>query len=404
MKKKSILLAIVTILALTLVTVGCGGGGGEDTTSTDSNDEAAIKIGFLGATTGGHAYYGINTLAGMKMAADELNEAGGVIGKQIEIVEADHGSKLSEGATVAQKLIQRDKVNAIVGDPTTGITKIAAPIAEDNQVVQISAGAVGDYVVNTEDGKLREFVYRNTLLNAVAVPPVVKYLKDELGWNKVAVVTSMNNDYSVGLTKLFKEALNDAGVEIVADESIQDGDQNFSAQVTSIKPNNPDGIVFTGYYTEGGLFMKEVRKQGLDIDMVGGDGLLAETLWEMGGEAVNGSMVYCGFAADPTMAEGKTKAFIENYSTANDGALPDMFVAQGYDAVMMLADAMKAAESDDPVVFKEEIKKFEDWQGVSGTITIRDDHEPLKSPVYLLEVAEGDNGQQFKVKAVIPVK
>ncbi|MEG6615533.1 ABC transporter substrate-binding protein [Peptococcaceae bacterium 1198_IL3148] len=406
MKKRSLLWVLITLLALSLMVVGCGGGeqaatDGADT-SADSGD--TIKIGFLGAKTGGHADFGIKTLAGMQMAVDDINKAGGILGKQLEIVEEDHGSKLTEGANVVQKLIQRDKVVAIIGDPTTGITKLAAPIAEDNKIVLLSAGAVGDNVVNDEQGNLREFVYRNTLLDAVAAPSVVKYLKEELGWQRVALITSMNNDYSVGLSKIFKQALLDNGLEIVAEESVQDGDQNFSAQVTSIKPKNPDGIVFTGYYTEGGLLMKEVRKQGMDINMVGGDGMLGATLWEMGGEAVNGSMVYCGFEADPSMAEGKTKDFIDRYSEANNGELPNMFVAQGYDAVMMLADSITAANSVDPSVFKEEFKKLADWQGVSGTITIQDNHEPLKSPVYLLEVAEGDNGQQFKVKAAIPVK
>ncbi len=403
MKRKSLLLALIAILALSLVAVGCGGGG-EQAAST-SADGDTIKIGFLGAKTGGHADFGIKTLAGMKMAVEDINNAGGVLGKKLEIVEEDHGSKLTEGANVTQKLIQSDKVVAIVGDPTTGITKLAAPIAESNKVVLLSAGAVGDYVVSDEQGNLREYVYRNTLLDAVAAPAVVKYLKEEMGWNKVALITSINNDYSVGLSKIFKKALIDNGVEIVAEESVQDGDQNFSAQVTSIKPKKPDGIIFTGYYTEGGLIMKEVRKQGMDIKMAGGDGLLGSTLWEMGGDAVNGSMVYCGFEADPENATGKTKEFIERYSAANNGELPNMFVAQGYDAVMMLADAMKAAGSADPSVFKEEIKKLKNWQGVSGTITIQDNHEPLKSPVYLLEVAQDENGKQFfKVKKAIPVQ
>ncbi|MBO8137876.1 MAG: ABC transporter substrate-binding protein [Desulfotomaculum sp.] len=401
MRKKSMILALISLLALSLLFVGCGGE--DDSTATTAGSDEVIKIGFLGATTGGHADFGIKTLEGMKMAAEDLNKEG-VLGKKVVIVEEDHASKQSEAANVVQKLIHRENVKAIIGDPTTGITKLAAPIAEDNKVVLMSAGAVGPNVVNTEDGQLREYVYRNTLLDAVAAPAVVKFLKEEEGWKKVALITSMNNDYSVGLSKIFKEALQNEGIEIVAEESIQDGDQNFAAQVTSFKSKKPDGIVFTGYYTEGGLFMKEVRKQGLDINMVGGDGLLGSTLWELGGEAVNGSMVYCGFMADPTMAEGKTKDFIDRYSKEHNGELPNMFVAQGYDAVMMIADAMKAAGSDDPTKFKEEIKKLENWQGVSGTITIRDNHEPLKSPVYLLEVVKDEEGQHFKVKAVIPVK
>ncbi|WP_031513879.1 ABC transporter substrate-binding protein [Desulfofalx alkaliphila] len=400
MRKKSLLLTVIALLALSLMVVGCGGD--SDTPGSQAAGDV-IKIGFLGAKTGGHADFGIKTLEGMKMAAEDINNAGGVLGKNIVIVEDDHGSKLTEGASVTQRLITRENVVAIVGDPTTGITKLAAPIAEDNKVVLLSAGAVGADVVNDEQGNLYEYIYRNTLLDAFAAPAVVAYLKEEMGWENVALVTSMNNDYSVGLSEIFKGALDEHGISIVADEKISDGEQNFSATVTAIRQTNPDGLIFTGYYTEGGLLMREIRNQGMDIVMVGGDGLLGSTLWEMGGEAVNGSMVYCGFEADPTIANEKTKDFIERY-TEEYGVMPNMFVAQGYDAVMMLADAMTAAGSDDPTVFKEEIKSLQNWQGVSGTITILENHEPLKSPVFLLEVVEGEDGQQFGVKAAIPVE
>ena len=114
------------------------------------------------------------------------------------------------------------------------------------------------------------------------------------------------------------------------------------------KAKDVDGIVFTGYYTEGGLFMKEIRKQGMDQVMVGGDGLLAEDLWKMGEQAVEGSMVYAGFHPDLNTDNAKAKAFIEGYQATNNNRLPDMFAAQGYDAVMLIADAIKLAGSADP--------------------------------------------------------
>jgi branched-chain amino acid transport system substrate-binding protein len=145
--------------------------------------------------------------------------------------------------------------------------------------------------------------------------------------------------------------------------------------------------------------MKEMRKQGLNQVMAGGDGLLGKELYEMGEDAVQGSMVYAGFAVDPQNAAGKTKDFIEKYKAKNNGATPDMFPAQGYDAVMLLADAMKAANSSDPKLFKDKLAQTKNWQGVTGTITFDDKREPIKSPVYLQEV----KGQSFTVKAVIPV-
>ncbi|GAB6157393.1 ABC transporter substrate-binding protein [Desulfotomaculum varum] len=397
MKKSNVWKLLVLLAVTAMILAGCGGG--QEKKAAEGEKAApggdTIKIGFLGAKTGGHAAYGVETLKGMQMAAKDINDAGGLLGKKIEIIEEDHGSKVSEGTNVTQKLITRDKVVAIVGDPTTGITKAAAPIAQQNKVVLLSAGAVGTGVVEIGD-----YIFRDTLLDAVAAPAVTKYLNEKLGWKKVAVITSMNNDYSVGLTKLFKEALAANKMEIVAEQSIQDGDQNFAAQVTAIKDKNPDGIIFTGYYTEGGLFMKEARKQGMKAVMVGGDGLLSDVLMKMGGDAVEGSMVYCGFAADEENAGEKTKKFIEAYKAGNNGALPDMFSAQGYDAVMLIADAIKAAGSDNPEKFRAELAKTKDWTGVSGTITFRENREPIKSPVYLLEV----KGGKFVVKETVDVK
>ncbi len=377
---------IVTLLFLFGIITGCGGG-------NTGVQEDTIKIGFLGAKTGGHAAYGIPTLNGMKLAVEDINAAGGLLGQQVVIIEDDHRSQSSEGATVTQKLITQGVV-AIVGDPTTGITKIAAEIAQGAGVVLVSAGAVGEGVVEIGD-----YIYRDTLLDKLAAPVVTKYLKEELGWEKVALVTSTNNDYSVGLSELFRTSLDEYGMEIVAEQSIQDGDQNFSAQVTALSKKEFDGIIFTGYYTEGGLFMKEVRAQGLDQVMVGGDGLLASVLWELGEDAVEGSMVYTGFAADPEGATGKTLEFINKYQEKY-GELPDMFAAQGYDAVMLIADAIKAAESADPAKFKETLRQTTNWEGVSGTITFGPDREPIKSPVYLLEVKDGG----WAIKAVLPVE
>jgi branched-chain amino acid transport system substrate-binding protein len=388
--KKSYVWSFVAILSLALLLTGCGGNGGAKNTS----DGDTIKIGFLGGLTGGHAHYGIETLKGMEMAVDDINNAGGVNGKKLEIVKGDHGSSNSEAANVTQKLITQ-KVAGIVGDPTTGITKTAAQICQPAKMVLLSAGAVGPGIVEIGD-----YIYRDTLLDAVAAPAVTRYLAEELKWKKVALVTTTGLAYSEGLTDIFKPALAQYGIEIVAEQSVMEKDTNFSAQVTALGQKEFDGVVFTGYYTEGALFMKEMRKQGLQHLMVGGDGLLGKELYELGTDAVQGSMVYAGFAVDEENATGKTKDFIDKYKAQNNNAFPDMFAAQGYDAVMLLADAMKAANSSDPTVYKEKLAQTKDWQGVTGTITFDENREPIKSPVFLLEV----KGQSFAVKAVIPIE
>ncbi|WP_224982035.1 ABC transporter substrate-binding protein [Geomonas agri] len=353
-----------------------------------------IKIGFLGALTGDVAMFGKPTLEGMKMAADEINAAGGIQGKKIEIVEADNRGDKQEGASVTQKFISRDNVTAIVGDPTTGITKVAAPIAQKAGVVLLSAGATGPGVVEVGD-----FIFRDTLLDSIAIPACIEYFAKDLGFKKVAIVTSDNNDYSVGLSQTFRDAAAKVpSIKIVADEKVKDGDKDFSAQITNIKSKKPDVILFSGYYTEGALIMKEARKQGLKAPMFGGDGLFSPKFIELGGPAVEGSMSALGFSTE--QAAPATAKFIEAFKAKHNGELPGLFDAQGYDAVMLLADAMKRANSVDPKVFKGTLAQTKKFEGVSGTISMQANREPIKSPLSLLAVKDG----KFVLKAKVPVK
>jgi branched-chain amino acid transport system substrate-binding protein len=353
-----------------------------------------LKIGFLGALTGDVAMFGKPTLEGMKMAADELNAAGGILGRKIEIVEDDNRGDKQEGASITQKFISRDHVSAIVGDPTTGITKVAAPIAQKAGVVLLSAGSTGPGVVETGD-----FIFRDTLLDSIAIPACIDYFAHDLKFKKVAIITSDNNDYSVGLSQTFRDsAAKMKEIKIVADEKIKDGDKDFSAQITNIKAKNPDVILFSGYYTEGALLMKEARKQGLNCPMFGGDGLFSPKFIELGGSAVEGSMAALGFS--PEQATPETAKFIEAYKAKYNGALPGLFAAQGYDALTLLADAMKRANSVDPKIFKDALAKTKNFAGVSGTISMQANREPIKTPLSLLVVKNGN----FLLKAKVPVK
>jgi len=392
MSRKIAALLLSTALALTIA-AGCTKKEEAKTGEAAKPAGDTIKIGFMGALTGDVAMFGKPTLEGMKIAADEINASGGVNGKKIEIVEADNRGDKQEGASVAQKLISRDNVVAILGDPTTGISKVVAPIAQKAQVVLLSAGATGPGLVEVGD-----YIFRNTLLDNVAIPACIDYFANVLKYKKVAVITSDNNDYSVGLSQTFLDAAKGKGIEIVADEKVKDGDKDFSAQVTNIKAKKPDVIFYSGYYTEGALIMKEARKQGIKANMFGGDGLFSPEFVKLGGEAVEGSMSALGFS--PEQATPETAKFIKTFKNKFIGALPGLFDAQGYDGLMMLADAMKRANSSDPKVFKTALAQTKNFKGVSGTITIRANREPIKSPLCLLMV----KGGQFVLKAKVPVK
>lgn len=389
--KKSAALLMAGMLALSL-SFGCTK---KDAEKKDEAPKAAgdtIKIGFLGAKTGDVAMFGLPSLNGMKLAAEEINAAGGVNGKKIEIVEEDDRGDKQEGAAVTQKLIARDGVVAIVGDPTSGIMKVAAPIAQKAQVVIMSGGSSAPGVVEIGD-----YVFRDTLLDSVAIPALLEYYAKNIKMKRVALITSDNNDYSVGMSQLFRDSAKKAGIEIVADEKIKDGDKDFSAQMTNIKAKKPELLFYSGYYTEAALMMKEARKQGIKANMLGGDGLFSPEFVKLGGSAVEGSMSYLSFSAEQDAPA--TKKYVETYKAKYNGTLPGLFDAQAYDAVKIIAAAMTETKSTDPKVFKTAIANLKNYVGAAGTLTIRENREPLKSPVCLLEIKNGE----YKLKAQIPV-
>jgi branched-chain amino acid transport system substrate-binding protein len=365
-------LALV-LCCVMMMSIFAGCGGSESAPDDSGSQGEVIKLGFLGALTGSVANYGIPGKKGMEMAIEEINASGGILGHQVEGVYDDNKGETTDITAIAKKYITRDKVVAMVGDPCTGLTQVAGRIAQDNEVVILSAGATGTGVVEIGD-----YVYRNTLLDIYAAPAVVDWMVNQKGWKNIAMITSLNNGYSTALTPVFKAAIADKGGNIVLDESINDGETDFTAQVTKLKNAGADVLVFTGYYTEAALIMNEVQKQNLDIVLVGGDGLYGQDLATLGKSAVEEKVIfYCGFSSDQPGPE--TAAFLESYR-AKYNEEPDMFSAQYYDAVYILKKAMEDANSTDPKVFKTELAKLKDYPGVSGNTTFGPDREPIKSP------------------------
>jgi branched-chain amino acid transport system substrate-binding protein len=375
-----------------MMSIFAGCGGSEPAADDPGSETEVIKLGFLGALTGSVANYGIPGKKGMEMAIEEINASGGILGHQVEGVYDDNKGETTDITAIAKKYITRDKVVAMVGDPCTGLTQVAGRIAQDNEIVILSAGATGTGVVEIGD-----YVFRNTLLDIYAAPAVVDWMINQKGWKNMAVITSLDIGYSTALTPVFKAAIADKGGNIVLDESINSGETDFTAQVTKLKNAKADVLVFTGYYTEAALFMNEVQKQNLDIVLVGGDGLYGQDLATLGKSAVEEKVVfYCGFSSDQPGEE--TAAFLESYR-AKFNEEPDMFSAQYYDAVYILKKAMEDADSVDPKVFKSELAKLKDYPGVSGNTTFGPDREPIKSPVCLITIRDG----KFALLEKIPV-
>jgi len=391
-KKSKALVGMSLIMSALIMVSGCGASKPAATAPGAAESKEPIKIGFLGAKTGDVAIYGLNTLKGLNMAVEELNKEG-VLGRKVQLVEEDNAGKKDQAINITNKLISQDKVVAIVGDPTTGITRVAGQIANSKKTVIISAGSTSTDVV-----EIGSYVFLNTLLDTIAAPATMKYVIQEKGWKNVALITLKNNDYSVSLSKIFSNAITSNGGKIVIEEFIQDKDTDFSGQITKIKAANPDVIVFSGYYTEAALIMKKAREVGIKALMVGGDGLQGDDLMKIGGAAVEGSISYAGFS--PEQPTANTEKFINAYKAKYSNELPDLFAAQGYDALMLIAKSIKDANSAEAEKFKDTLAKTKNYDGVSGSITFQDNREPIKSPVYLLEV----KGGKFALLKKVPVE
>lgn len=352
-----------------------------------------LVIGIQGPETGNLAVYGQKTLAGAKLAVDEINASGGVNGKTIKLINYDSRGDKAEAANATQRLINKDKVCGIIGEPTSGATFVIGPIADRAKTVLISAGATAKGVTDN-----KPFVFRNTLLDSDGGPATIKFVMDKFGWKKFALITSVNNDYSVGLTAIFKKAVKDFGGNIVVEQTISDGDTDFSAQITAIKPYKPEAIIFSGYYPEGSLILLETRKQGLNVPIIGGDGLLAPDLWNVAKDAAIGSIVYAGFS--PEAKAKKVQEFVKKMESRG-GA--DMFSAQGYDAVYLLANAMRKAKVTDCTDVKQRVKmrdalaNIPSFDGVSGQMKFDKEGNAIKKPFIQAVDKKADGTYYFKL-------
>lgn len=382
-------LVVLATLALALFAFGCKK---QTTTATaPAADAKEIVMGVQGPETGEIAVYGLQTLYGAQLAAKEINEKGGINGKPLKIVHYDSRGDKVEAVNVAQRLINNDKVCGIVGEPTSGAVFAIRNIVNDKKTIAISAGATAVGVTDN-----LPFIFRNTLLDTDGAPATIKYLKDAKGWKNYALITSTNNDYSVGLSDTFRKAVKDNGGTIVIEQSINDKDTNISAQVTAMRKKNFDAVIYTGYYQEASLIMLELRKQGIKTPMVGGDGFQSPELYNVGKDAAIGTVFFAGFADSPDNArivEFKNKLKAEGHEI-------DMFAAQGYDAMYLLADAAKAAgvtncaDEAQRQKMRDALAATKNFTGVSGEMSFDAQGNGVKKP-FIQEVAKDAKGQYF---------
>jgi branched-chain amino acid transport system substrate-binding protein len=351
---------------LLLAALACGGG---------QKTDDSIVVGHVASMTGDTATFGRSADQGMRMAIEELNAKGGVLGKKLTLVTEDDRSVTEEARTAAQKLLQRDKVIALLGEVASSRSLAAAPEAERAKVPMISPGSTNPKVTEGKD-----YVFRACFIDPFQGAVMARFAAQELKAKKLAILFDFKQDYSVGLADFFRETVKKDGGEIVADERYTSGDIEFRAQLTTIRAANPDAIFVPGYYTELGLIAKQARELGINVPLLGGDGWDSEKTLEIGGSAVEGYFFSTHYAADSTdpRVQEFVKRFAEKY-----GGTPDAMAALGYDTAGILADALGRAGTTEGVKLKDAIAATKDYPGVTGKITIDEHHNARKDAVVL---------------------
>jgi branched-chain amino acid transport system substrate-binding protein len=366
--------ALATVAVLLWAAAGAGCGGGESQTAGQPAT-GPIRVGHFASLTGDTATFGQSTDRGIRMRVEELNAAGGVLGRPLEVITEDDRSVTEEARTAAQKLIQRDEVVAILGEVASSRSLAAAPEAQRANVPMISPASTNPKV--TEVGN---YVFRTCFIDPFQGAVMARFAFEELGARKVAILFDFKQDYSVGLAEFFRKKFTELGGQIVADERYTSGDIEFRAQLTTIRAANPEAVFVPGYYTELGLIAKQARELGLDVPLLGGDGWDSAKTLEIGGQAVEGYYFSNHYAADSDSP--KVQGFVKAYQ-AKYGAVPDAMAALGYDAAGILADALSRAGSTEGAKLRDAIAATRDYDGVTGKISIDEARNARKDAVVL---------------------
>jgi branched-chain amino acid transport system substrate-binding protein len=340
-----------------------------------------IKVGEYASLTGKEAGFGQTSHHGVTLAIEEINAAGGVLGKQIELAYEDNQTKPGESATAVKKLISRDKVIALIGEVSSTRSLEAAPIAQQSKIPMIAPAATNEKVT-----QVGNYIFRVCFIDPFQGRVMARFAHDDLKANKVAILSSVSNAYSLGLARVFKETFIASGGEVIASKNFSEGDKDFRAQLTAVKAANVDAVFVPSYYTEAALIVRQARDLGITIPFFGGDGWEDEQLLKIAGSALNGCYYSTHFSAENT--DPAVKKFVQRYKARWDGEVPGAFSALGYDSIYVLADAIKRAGTTDEPQLRDALAASKNIPGASGVTTLDKDRNASK-PATIIAIKDG---------------
>lgn len=356
-------------------------------------DGDTIKLGVNYELSGDVATYGQASVTGIKMAIEEINEAGGIDGKQIELVEVDNKSDAAEATTLATRLMSQDGVLACMGPATSGAFKATIPVANDNQVPVVSGSATADDVTVT-DGEVQEYAFRICFNDSFQGTIMAQFADENLSAGTAVIIQDNSSDYATGLAAAFTSEFENRGGTIAATEGFNAGDTDFNSILTRLRGETFDVVYLPGYYSEAGLIIKQARELGIEAPILGADGFDSPTLLELAGaEPLNEVYFtnhYSSIDEDPAVVE-----FIAAFEEA-EGEEPNAFHALGYDLGKFVADAVGRASELTGEAVKTAMAETKGFTGVTGTFDVDENHNPVKS-IVVIGLADGAQATSEKI-------
>ncbi|OJH42148.1 ABC transporter substrate-binding protein [Cystobacter ferrugineus] len=334
-----------------------------------------ILVGQVGSLTGSEATFGVSARQGISLALQEANAAGGVKGQPLALRAYDSQGKPEEAAQAASRLINQDHVVVILGEAASSNSMAMADKAQAAGVPMITPTSTNPAVTRKGD-----YIFRVCFIDPFQGEVMARFAHDNLHLERVAVLQDNKSAYSVGLADEFRRKFTELGGSVLSTESYSKGDTDFRAQLTTLKKARPEALFIPGYYTDVGIIARQARELGLTLPLLGGDGWDSTRLFELGGEALEGSYYsnhYSEENPDPTL-----QAFIARYKAAY-GQVPDGVGALAYDAARLAIDAMKRAPDLSGPALRDAIAATRDFPGVGGSITLDANRDAVKQAVIL---------------------
>lgn len=366
-------------------------------TACTSTDKGTIKIGVNVELTGEAAVYGQPEKKAIELAVKEINDAGGIFGKQVEAIYYDTKTDGAESTSNVTKLATEDKVVAIIGAAISGTTMAAAPVANQYMVPMLTPSGSNAKVTN--DGTtVYPYVYRACFIDPFQGVVIANFSSTDLGATKAAVIGSSSSDYAKDLATIFADQFEKNGGTVVAEEYYTDTDTDFNAILTKLQNAGEFDVLFIAdYAVRAGLIIGQARTAGIMVPIVGPDGFESPDLVALAGGADKVNDIYFSTHFSTLSEDQAVKDFIAAY-TASAGEAPSALSALAYDAVYMLKQAIEDADSTDPVKVNTALEALKDFKGITGTINFDEWHNPIKSAI----VVELVNGEQASATVVNP--